>query len=384
MGTTILRFPHGRISGYAGTNITPFGVNLLANRRTHYKFTHYLEYFTNFSLIITIFVRNLIICTAMISLNEAVSRILGGGDISIDEALELHASYSTGQLCEAAGLVCDRLHPRRVDTCSIINARSGRCSEDCKWCAQSRHYSTGAPEYEYMPEDEIEARARRFDARGVRRLSLVTGGRRVKSADIDTFCRAYRRLAETTSMSLCASMGLLGREELQALYDAGVRRYHCNLETSSDFFPSLCTTHTHADKLRTIALAREVGMEVCSGGIIGMGETLEQRLRLVREAVDAGAISVPVNILNPIPGTPLASAAPLTDDDLLRTVALMRLVAPRVVLRFAGGRARLDTAVTERMLRSGMNGCMIGDLLTTAGNDVDHDFEMFRRLSLDY
>ncbi len=317
-------------------------------------------------------------------IEDIFTRLTSGDDISIDEALRLDAECTTDELCQLADRVRRHFHGDRIDTCSIINARSGRCGEDCKWCAQSRHYSTGVHEYSVAERDYVLELARANDKYGVRRLSLVTGGRRVTKAEAPAFCRLYADMAGKTSMSFCASMGLVDRETLQMLYDAGVRRYHCNLETSSEFFPRLCTTHTHADKLRTIALAREVGMEVCSGGIIGMGETMRDRLLLAREACKAGAVSIPVNILNPIPGTPLADVEPLTEDEIIRSVALMRLVAPCAVMRFAGGRARLSSEATRRILSGGMNGVMIGDLLTTVGNKVDDDFALFDSMGFSY
>lgn len=313
-------------------------------------------------------------------LQDIVSRIMDGGAATVEEAVALNQKYTSDELCDAADRVRKARCGGRLDTCSIINARSGHCSEDCKFCAQSRFYSTGIAEYEIVDEQEAVDAARSNEKRGVRHFSLVTSGRRVTPGQIGRFCGIFRHMREKCpEIGFCASMGLLEREELQALKDAGVTRYHCNLEASSDYFPTLCSTHTHEDKLRTIAMAREIGLEVCSGGIIGMGENLAQRLRLVREAYEAGAVSIPVNILNPIPGTPMADTEPLTDDEIIRSVALMRFVAPDAVMRFAGGRARLPEAVTERILRGGMNGVMVGDLLTTVGNSVDDDFRMFGR-----
>ncbi|MCM1292544.1 MAG: biotin synthase BioB [Bacteroides sp.] len=312
-------------------------------------------------------------------LSTIVNRIISENEpATIEEAVELSRQYTIDQLADAADRIREACCGGQLDTCSIINARSGRCSEDCKFCAQSRHFPTGVKEYDIVDEEATMELARDCARRGVLHFSLVTSGRRVTEQQVDRFCAIYRRIrTELPQLRLCASMGLVSREVLDALYQAGVRRYHCNLETSSDYFPTLCSTHTHADKLRVIRDASEAGMEVCSGGIIGMGESLAQRLRLVSESYRAGAISIPVNILNPIPGTPLEHAAPLTDDDIILSVALMRFVAPKAVMRFAGGRARLSRATTERILRGGMNGVMVGDLLTTVGNSVDDDFKMF-------
>lgn len=313
----------------------------------------------------------------MRTLEEITEAAIAGIPATVEEALALDGACSTDELADAADRVRRRHNGDEVDSCSIVNARSGRCPEDCKWCAQSRRHSTGVEEYDIIARSEAERAARLNREAGIRRFSLVTSGRRVGPADIGRFCDIYRALAPS-GLSLCASMGLLRREELAALRRAGVKRYHCNLETSPEFFPRLCTTHTYADKLRTIVDARAEGMEVCVGGIIGMGESMTDRLRLAEEARDAGAVSMPVNILNPIPGTPL-EATPLIDEDtIVRSVALMKLVAPRLALRFAGGRARLSEASQLRMLRGGISGALMGDMLTTIGNTVDSDHRLFR------
>lgn len=312
-----------------------------------------------------------------ISLSDIETRCLDGIGATVEQALALDASCSTEELCEAADRIRIALHGNRVDTCSIANARSGRCTEDCKWCAQSRHFSTGIAEYDIIPREEMLRAVRLNDRHGVRRFSLVTSGRKVSRHDITRFCEYYREAADSSNLCLCASMGLLDRESLQALKDAGVQRYHCNLESSSEYFPRLCTTHTHADKLHTIALAREVGLEVCSGGIIGMGETMRDRLLMAKEVTDAGAVSIPINILHPIPGTPLGHLSLISEEEVIRSVALMRLVAPKAILRFAGGRARLSKESMRRIMRGGMNGALIGDLLTTIGNSLADDLQLF-------
>lgn len=282
-------------------------------------------------------------------------------------------------------LICDvadeirRHHCGNVmETCSIVNGKSGRCTENCKWCAQSAAHNTGCEEYDFIDEGEFNRAVGLNGSYGVGRLSIVCSGRKVSAADVRRYCGLYRRAAEESGMSMCASMGLLGKAELQALYDAGVTRYHCNLETAASFFPTLCTSHTREDKLKTIAWAREVGMEVCSGGIIGMGETMRQRLEMAQEAREAGAVSIPVNLLIPIKGTPLENMPLIGERETVLTVALMRFVAPTVTIRFAGGRARLGNEATSRMLRGGANGAIVGDMLTTVGNQMREDWELFR------
>ncbi len=311
-------------------------------------------------------------------LEKVKAKLLEGIPATIEEALELDKRYSTDELADLADEVRQKWCGDVIDTCSIVNARSGRCSEDCKWCAQSCFHSTGIDEYRFLShEDTMKAAHMNVDA-GVRRFSLVTSGRKVSKNDLKVYCATYADLTDSTGLYLCASMGLLNKEELQMLHDAGVKRYHCNLETSSRYFPSLCSTHTHEEKLRTIKAAQEVGMEVCCGGIIGMGENLEDRLMLAQEAREAGAVSIPINILNPIKGTALESTPLISEDDIIRSVALMRCIAPKLTLRFAGGRMRLSKRSMARILRGGMNGALVGDMLTTIGNAIDEDKEMFK------
>ena len=300
-----------------------------------------------------------------------------GRPATIEEALMLNENYTTDQLAEAADEIRLKWSGNKVHTCSIVNARSGRCGEDCKWCAQSAHHKTGVTEYEHIPHDEMMAAFHANKSKGVKSFSLVTSGRKVMPSHMAYFCNLYKEAAAEGGVKLCASMGLLDREQLQQLWDAGVRKYHCNLETSPSYFPKLCSTHTIEDKLKTIRMACEVGMEVCSGGIIGMGETMRDRLELAATVRDAGAASIPVNILNPIPGTPLENMEPIAEEEIMRTVALMRFVAPKCTIHFAGGRARMSEGSVRRILRGGANGAMLGNLLTTMGNDVDADFRLF-------
>lgn len=312
-------------------------------------------------------------------LEKVKNDALGGVPCPIETALEISQNFSIDEICDAADEIRKKWNGDAIDTCSIVNARSGRCSEDCKWCAQSRFHHTGCKEYDIIPLQEVRESLRTNVSKGVRRFSLVTSGRKVAPADIDKFCEIFRE-ASSSDISLCASMGLLTKEELQKLKNAGVTRYHCNLETSSDFFPSLCSTHSHEDKLKTIRAAREVGMDVCCGGIIGMGETMKQRLMLAKEASDAGACSIPINILNPVKGTPLQNQPLLSEQEIILTIALFRLVAPKCCLRFAGGRLRLSERATARIMKGGMSGALVGDMLTTVGNNIDQDRELFTSL----
>ena len=309
-------------------------------------------------------------------IEEIRSRAVRGIPATIDECLELDRTTDTETLCALADEVRRARCGDDIDTCSIINARSGVCSEDCKWCSQSRFHHTGVETYPIVDTRVCTETAMNNSAIGVRRFSLVTSGRRVTPQQLDGFIELFGKVREACGISLCASMGLMGADKMRRLRESGVSRYHCNLETSADYFTSLCSTHTREDKLATIRAAREAGLEVCAGGIIGMGETMRQRLMLAQECREAGAVSLPLNLLNPIKGTPMQDTPLMGEEEAIRSAALMRLIAPDMVIRFAGGRARLSREATLRMLRGGVNGVMIGDLLTTAGNTRSEDMEM--------
>lgn len=310
--------------------------------------------------------------------------IIGGYELCIDEARLLAKYPVLDQLCDAADRITRHFEGTAVDSCSIVNARSGMCGEDCKWCAQASRHHTGCATYNFLDEEEVMAAARHNEREGIRRFSLVTSGRAVSRRDMEKFCDIFRRLSKETDLYLCASMGLIGRDEMRMLADAGVKRYHCNMETSSEVFPTLCSTHTPEDKIRTIGYARECGMDVCSGGIIGMGETMDDRIDFAFELKELGVDSVPVNILNPIPGTPLENTPLISEEEIIRTVALWRMILPKVTLRYAGGRLRMSHEAMLRTFRGGMNGALMGDMLTTVSNQIADDRRLFAEADLDF
>lgn len=306
--------------------------------------------------------------------------IAEGIPATVEEALELNRLYSTSELSAAADKIRIKWCGDKIHTCSIVNARSGRCSENCKWCAQSGCHKTGIKEYERIPKAEAVSAYASNRQRGASCFSMVTSGRTVSVSEIEYFCDIYRELSDVGGVELCASMGLLSKDQLQRLWNSGVRKYHCNLESSPSYFSKLCTTHTIDDKLKTIKAAREMGFTICCGGIIGMGETMRDRLELAAMAREAGASSIPINILQPIKGTPLQDVEPISDGEIECSVALMRFIAPKCTLHFAGGRARLSRRATGRILRGGMNGALIGDMLTTVGTNVEEDFNLFESI----
>lgn len=302
--------------------------------------------------------------------------------LSKEEAMYLAKYSDLDALCSAADEISREFMGNEVDSCSIVNARSGRCGEDCKWCAQASRHHTGCATYNFLEEEKVIEAASHNEREGIRRFSLVTAGRAVSDTDLEKFCDIYRKLSEKTDLYLCASMGLLSREQMRRLRDAGVKRYHCNMETSSKIFPSLCSTHTHADKQATIGYAREMGMAVCSGGIIGMGETMEDRVDFAFELAEMGVDSVPMNILNPIKGTPLEDTPLISEEDIVRTAAVWRFILPMQSIRFAGGRMRLCHESMLRIFKGGINGVLMGDMLTTVSNDIASDRKLFSEADL--
>lgn len=308
-------------------------------------------------------------------LDHCLRLIQDGQPLDPDQALSLARTADLQALCRAADTLRRSFHGSSFDLCSIINARCGRCSEDCRYCAQSARYPAAIDSYEQIDTDTALGQARENDRHGVHRLSLVTAGREVTDAQLEGLGYLYAGLGRETDLSFCASMGFLTPEKAGRLTAFGVRRYHCNLESCREFFPQVCTTHTWEEKVATIRIARAAGMDICSGGIIGMGETLEQRLQLAFELRELDVLSIPINILTPIPGTPMAEVEPIPFPEALRTIALFRLINPQAVIRLAGGRNQFGDS-QYHFFQAGTNGAIVGNYLTTAGNGLEQDLRM--------
>ncbi|HCA40313.1 MAG TPA: biotin synthase BioB [Aminobacterium sp.] len=285
------------------------------------------------------------------------------------------------EILEAADTVKQKYAGTGVELCSILNARSGRCSEDCAFCAQSAWWNTHCAPKPLISFPEALYEAQQCEAKGVHRFSLVTSGRCLSVEDMDHLCRIYEGLASKTSLRLCGSHGLITEKQARQLASAGVSRYHCNLETGPNFFPSICSTHTIEDKLKTLSCARRAGLELCSGGIMGLGETLQDRLEMASLVAQAGAVSFPLNILTPIPGTPLQNCRIPQVHEILLSGALIRFLLPHVTLRYAGGRKALGVHVVEG-LHGGINGLLTGDYLTTTGRSIEEDLKMITSAGL--
>lgn len=264
-------------------------------------------------------------------------------------------------------------------SCSIVNAKSGACSQDCRFCAQSSRYATHAPSHPLLSLQELIDRGMAMHAAGASCYSMVTSGLRLTDAEIDRVCRCAEYLLRHTGLTISASLGLLDSAQAGRLARAGLTRYHHNLETARSHFPEICTTHSYEEDVDTLRTAREHGLEICSGGIFGLGETFDQRIELAATLADLNVNVVPVNFLNPIPGTPLEKSPLLTPHDALKSVALFRLMLPRADITIAGGRETVLGDYLSWLPLAGANGVMIGNYLTTAGRSLDKDMRMLEQ-----
>lgn len=312
-------------------------------------------------------------------IQELKERVLNG---HLPDKLELMALSDAPllPLSEAADDIRRHFCADTFDLCTIVNAKSGRCPEDCKYCAQSAHYGGNKKEYPLKSKEELLALAKENAKRGVLRYSIVTSGRRLSDAEVEQVCGAVRLIRKEAGIQVCVSLGLLGKEAFQKLKDAGVTRVHNNLETSRRNFKNVCTTHTYDEKIAAIRAAMEAGLEVCSGGIVGLGETMEDRIDLILSVRALHVRSVPVNVLNPIPGTPFEGNEKLTEEDVRRIVAIFRFAVPDGWIRLAGGRGLLPD-FGEKCFQSGANAAISGDMLTTFGITIEKDRQMLHNLS---
>ncbi len=264
--------------------------------------------------------------------------------------------------------------------CSIINAKSGKCGEDCRFCVQSAHYRTEAPVYPLKERGEVLAAAAEAKENGATRFSLVTSGRGLAGRELELVKESVAAIRSEVGISVCASLGILPEAELRALKEAGLSRYHHNLETSAEYFPRVCTTHSFQERLDTIHACRAVGLSVCSGGIFGLGENEADRISMALSLRECGVDSVPLNILIPLPGTPFASLKPLGMEEILRAIALYRLLLPAVPIRLAAGRETALADFLSSAFLAGADAMMIGGYLTQGGRAPEADRAFAREM----
>ena len=308
--------------------------------------------------------------------------IINGRRLNREDDLAFFMEEYLDSLCRGADEIRRRLRGDRADLCSIINGRSGRCGEDCKFCAQSSCHNAKINEYPFLEPEEILEDCRRHERQGVGRYSVVTAGRALNGREMDLALRAYRSMKENCKIELCASHGLLSQEDFYRLAEAGISRYHANIETSRRNFPNICTTHTYDDKLEVIRRARNAGLAVCSGGIIGMGETWEDRVDMAFSLYEMEIKSIPIKILQPIPGTPFGTLPPLSEEEILRTIAMFRYINPDAEVRLAAGRNSMEHS-GKKVFTAGANAAITGDMLTTSGNNIADDMAMLTSMGFE-
>ena len=290
-----------------------------------------------------------------------------------EKTLQLYNESGGKGLLELAAAEREKTSKNGVGLCAIVNAKSGKCSEDCVFCAQSAHYKTDIADSPPLNAEEVLSYAVMLERKGVKRLSLVTSGRGISDRDLDTLLSVYRVLRENTGLSLCASHGIITPEQAKRLKAGGVTRYHHNLETGESYFPNICTTHTYREKLKTIAVVQDAGLEICSGGLVGLGESIEDRIELAFALQGLNVKSIPVNILMPVSGTPLEHTEIISAPDLLKNAALFRCINPEARIRFAAGRPLYDIQTQMKSLKYGFDGVMVGDYLTRKGLEIESD-----------
>jgi biotin synthase len=318
------------------------------------------------------------------SISSVADRVINGGRLEFSEALVLATAADADRidLFAAANRVREHFRGSTVDICSIVNAKSGSCSEDCRYCAQSSHYSTDSPVYPLIDVERMAEAARGARQNGARRFCIVTSGRGIDDAsDLRNIARGVERVREI-GLSPCATLGSLSLDQLRYLRDAGLDRYHHNIETSREYFPNICTSHTFDERIELLRHAHSLGLSACSGGILGMGESMRDRISMAFSLRELEVDSVPVNFLMPVPGTPLENVTPITPLEALHALALFRLILPSREIRVCGGRGSALGGLHPMIFFAGADGFMIGNYLTRTGLDPRSDLAMLAGLGL--
>jgi biotin synthase len=304
--------------------------------------------------------------------------------ITMEEARQLVELPSTElpALLNLAHEVRRRWAGEEVELESLISAKTGGCPEDCAFCSQSMHFDAPAQRHPFLPLEDVLAAARATEASGADHFCIVVAVKGPDQRLMDQVLTAIDGIKRETSLDVDVSLGLLTRPQAEALRDAGVHRYNHNLEASRSYFGEIVTTHTYDERYETCQLVTDVGMKLCSGGILGMGETWEQRLELAFELKTLGPSEIPLNFLNPRPGTPLGGRKPLAASDALRSIAIFRLIFPEIIVRYAGGRELVLRDLQALGLVGGINGMIVGNYLTTAGRPASEDIKLVEDLGM--
>jgi biotin synthase len=313
-----------------------------------------------------------------------LDRVLNGARIELNDAAELVQAEGSDlwDLFSAAGRIRERFRGNVLDLCSIVNAKSGACSEDCSYCAQSVHHSTDAHVYPLITVDRMTEAATSAKKNGAKRFCIVTSGRGIDSQeDLNKIAEGVKRVRQI-GLSPCATLGTLSREQLSHLKNAGLHRYHHNIETSREYFPRICTTHSFDERLEVLKQASLLGLSACSGGILGMGEGMDDRVRMAFTLRELNVDSVPINFLMPIKGTPLEDVEAITPLAALHSIALFRFILPEKEIRVCAGRGTALRHLHPLIFTAGADGFMIGNYLTRSGPDPADDIKMINDLGL--
>lgn len=310
---------------------------------------------------------------------ELTNKIIAGYRLSPTDDRSIFMDTPLEELSEEAYRLQKQFCGNHIDLCTIVNGRSGRCGENCKYCAQAACHKTGVDTYGFLPQEQIMAHAKANQDAGANRFSIVTSGGALSGKEFEIAIDVYKEMRRTLSIDLCASHGLLTRSQFRRLREVGVTSYHHNIETSERYFPEICTTHSYADRIRTIKMAQAEGLCVCSGGIIGMGETWEDRFDMAFALQELGIESIPLNSLMAIPGTPLEHLTPLSGDEILRTIAIFRFINPTANIRLGAGRKLLPENGATAFL-AGASASITGNMLTTSGTTIAEDMELIKEL----
>jgi biotin synthase len=319
-------------------------------------------------------------------LEKAIRKIgdkaLGGKNVSMKDVLPLLGAKGPDilDLAAVANRVREEFNGNKIDLCLLLNAKSGRCPEDCAFCAQSAHHKTEAPVYPLMDMNRIVEEAREAQRKGTGRFCLITSGRELNDKEFETILRALDRIRRETTLDLDCSLGTLSEERAESLKKVGVTRYNHNVETAESHFHKICSTHSFRDRVKTIEVLKGQGFSICCGGIIGLGESPQQRLELAFSLRQLGIDCIPFNILNPRPGTPLEHSESIPPMEIIKTISLFRLVLPKGTIKIAGGREANLRDLQSLALLAGANGLIVGNYLTTPGRNAEDDFRMIKDL----
>jgi biotin synthase len=315
---------------------------------------------------------------------DIMKKVVDGGDVEFEEAERLLDTRYILTLAKCANIITRKFTGELVDVEMLINAKAGRCPEDCSFCAQSIFYDSqsGIDKYPLLPKQTIIEQAQKAKQGGANSFCLVCAYRTPSEKDFEQICDTIVELKKKVAIDVNVSLGFMTRERARRLKSIGVKRYNHNLETPESFFAQICKTHDFKDRVNTAKIVKEEGLELCCGGIIGMGETLKQRLELAFAIKSLRPDEVPINILIPRQGTPLANLPPMEPTDAIKTIAVWRFIMPKTILKIAGGR-ELHLKDKERLaLKAGANGIITGGYLTTRGNNIEKDMTMIKEIGL--